>query len=140
MTPLETPALLFSMISLLFLSYTSKYLAIGTLIRTLHKEYKENPEKIVFTQIQSLKIRVSLIKRMKEFCLISLFCGTCSIISHYLDFNLGGKVFFSLSLFSLLISLIICLKEVSLSVAALNIRLTDISEVNEKNIDANKAN
>ncbi|MFN3694516.1 MAG: DUF2721 domain-containing protein, partial [Ignavibacterium sp.] len=39
-----TPALLFPAISLLLLAYTNRFLTIATLIRSLHKNYKENPD------------------------------------------------------------------------------------------------
>lgn len=125
---IQTPALLFPTISLLFLSYTNKYLTLANLIRQLHKEYQANQEKIVFSQIQSLKKRVNMIKDMQEFGIASLLCSTVSMMFFYIQQEFWGQAFFGLALLTLLISLAICLMEIRLSVKALNMRLKDLND------------
>src|SRR5690606_1133492 len=45
---LTTPALLFPAISLLLLAYTNRFLALASLIRKLHEDYKGNPKAILW--------------------------------------------------------------------------------------------
>ena len=62
---LTTPALLFPAVSLLLLAYTNRFLALGTLIRELHRRYQENGDKLLERQILQLRRRVVLIRRMQ---------------------------------------------------------------------------
>ena len=62
---LTTPGLLFSAISLLLLAYTNRFLTLASLIRKLHAEYLENPDKLVHGQIRNLQRRVNLIRNMQ---------------------------------------------------------------------------
>ena len=123
---IETPALLFPTISLLFLSYTNKYLALANLIRQLHKEYLNNHESVVIDQIKSLKERVNMIKNMQLFGIVSLLLSTISMAGFYFEQHNWGQSCFALALVALFVSLWICFAEVRLSVKALNIRLKDI--------------
>ena len=52
---ITTPAILFPAISLLMLAYTNRFLALSQLIRSLHKEYKQERSMNIFKQIQHLK-------------------------------------------------------------------------------------
>lgn len=78
---ITTPALLFPAISLLLLAYTNRFLTIATLIRSLHKNYKENPQTALLGQIENLRKRVSLIKHMQGVGVASLFfCILCMFL------------------------------------------------------------
>lgn len=78
---ITTPALLFPAISLLLLAYTNRFLTIATLIRSLHKNYKENPQTALLCQIENLRKRVSLIKHMQRVGMASLFfCILCMFL------------------------------------------------------------
>jgi len=61
------PAFLFPGISLLFLAYTNRYLALASIVRKLNEieesEFDQNREK----QIESLHMRILLIKYMQVF-------------------------------------------------------------------------
>lgn len=63
---LTTPALLFSTISLLLLAYTNRFLALATVIRTLHGAYQKSPDPVAAAQITNLRKRVNLIKDMQS--------------------------------------------------------------------------
>ena len=82
---ITTPALLFPAITLLLLAYTNRFLAVATLIRSLHRKQVETPEKSVLAgQIKNLRLRIRLIKNMQIFGVISfLFC----VITMMLVFN-----------------------------------------------------
>src|SRR5690606_16439378 len=120
---LTTPGLLFSAISLLLLAYTNRFLAIATLIRKLHGEYQENPNRLLVGQIRNLRKRVALIRSMQFFGVASLFlCVLCMFVL-FADNQFLGKWIFAVALTMLLFSLGISLWEIQISVKALNIHL-----------------
>lgn len=124
---LTTPALLFPAISLLFLSYTNKFLALASLIRTLHGEDQKNPgSRIIKCQLDNLRRRMKLIKHMQGAGMMSFI--SCVVVMFLLHFNLDkwGFIVFSLSLLFLLVSLIICLMEIKISIDALEMQVQDM--------------
>ena len=73
-----TPALLFPAVSLLLVAYINRFLALGSRIRDLHKQYKSTPDSILSRQIVILKKRVVLIRNMQFLGVASLFlCVLC---------------------------------------------------------------
>jgi hypothetical protein len=124
---LSTPALLFPAITLLLLAYTNRFLAIATLIRSLHKNFKEHPEsEIISAQLKNLRKRLTLIKLMQLFGIISLFLCIASMLTLFLGYDYYGNIGFGLSLMSMLLSLGYCLKEIIISTKALEIELSDM--------------
>lgn len=128
---LTTPALLFPAISLLLVAYTNRFNALSSRIRQLHSEYKARPNEILQEQIHSLRTRIYLIRNMQGFGVAGLFlCITCMFL---LFFNsiLVGKVAFGVSLLCMLGSLAFSLKEIVISVHALDVELGSLE--NTKN-------
>jgi len=126
---LTTPTLLFSAISLLFLAYTNRYLALASLIRELHKQYKETHETIIVAQIKSLRKRIELIKYMQLLGVVSfLLCTLCMFVM-FLQELLIGEILFTMALLALMASLGISVMEVQKSSDALNMRLSDMEDV-----------
>jgi hypothetical protein len=128
-----TPALLFPAISLLLLAYTNRFLTLAQLIRSLHQNYKENPNNILLGQIENMRKRVHLIKHMQGVGVASL---TVCVICMFLLFSgndLLGKYTFGLSLILLLISLVLSLWEIAISVDALELHLNDIESAPKQN-------
>jgi hypothetical protein len=125
---LTTPTLLFSAISLLFLAYTNRYLALASLIRELHKQYKETHETIIAAQIKSLRKRIELIKYMQLLGVVSfLLCTICMFVM-FLQELLIGEILFTMALLALMASLGISVMEVQKSSDALNMRLSDMED------------
>ncbi len=123
---LTTPALLFPAISLLLLAYTNRFLAVASLIRKLHSDYKENPNNIIMGQIESLRQRVLLIKNMQASGISSLFlCVLCMFLIFAGRPDIS-KIIFGISLLLLLISLGLSIREIQISVKALNLQLSDL--------------
>jgi len=120
---LTTPALLFPAISLLLLAYTNRFLTIAGLIRTLHKNYQEDPKKNIKAQISNLRRRVNLIKNMQIFGITSLLLCVLSMFLIYEELELYGSIIFGVSLVLMMISLILSIIEIQISVKALNIQL-----------------
>lgn len=126
---LTTPALLFPAISLLLLAYTSRFLTLANLIRELHRSYKKDPEEIIIAQISNLRYRVVLIRNMQIFGVVCFFgCVLCMLLL-FIGQVLISKYIFALSLVSLMISLGLSLREVQVSIDALNHRLSDLEHI-----------
>lgn len=123
---LSTPALLFPAISLLLLAYTNRFLTLANLIRELHRSYKANPDEIVFAQLANLRYRVKLIRDMQIFGVSSFFGCTLSMFALFAGQELVGQYLFGTSLVLLMVSLALSLREVQVSVGALNYRLSDL--------------
>lgn len=129
---LTTPALLFPAISLLLLAYTNRFLTLATLIRDLHAKYKAHPEDILYWQLASLRYRVELIKLMQWFGVASLLlCVVCMFIL-FIGWALLGKIIFGIALLLMVVSLLLSLREIQVSVDALNLRLSDIEGLTEE--------
>jgi hypothetical protein len=63
---ITAPALLFPAISLLMLAYTNRFLAMASLIRSLHDKYQTDPnQKYIVPQIRNLRDRIRLIRSMQ---------------------------------------------------------------------------
>jgi len=125
---LTTPALLFPAISLLLLAYTNRFLTLASLIRELHHSYKTNPEDIIIAQISNLRYRVSLIRNMQIFGVSSFFCCVLCMLTLFAGEMLAGKFIFGVSLILLMVSLGLSLREIQVSVDALNYRLIDLEK------------
>jgi len=125
---LTTPALLFPAISLLLLAYTNRFLTLANLIRELHRSYKKDPEEIIIAQISNLRYRVVLIRNMQIFGVLCFFgCVLCMLLL-FVGQVIISQYVFAVSLISLLVSLALSLREVQISINALNVRLSDLEK------------
>jgi len=125
---LTTPALLFPAISLLLVAYSNRFLALGSRIRALHAQYKGAPDTLLEGQIVILKKRVVLIRNMQFLGVGSLFlCVLCMFMLFGGKFFIG-KIIFTASLLSMLGSLGISLREILISMQALNLELSDMEK------------
>ncbi len=123
---LTTPALLFPAISLLLLAYTNRFLTIASLIRKLHSDYKSNPDQLIMGQLENLRKRVVLIRNMQALGICSLFlCVFCMFLIFAGEFMIG-QIVFGISLLLLMASLGLSIREIQISVKALNIQLSDL--------------
>ena len=125
---LTTPALLFPTISLLMLAYTNRFLTIATIIRNLHDRYKENQNENLLGQIANLRYRVHLIRNMQIFGVLSLLFCVISMFALFAGWVTSGQWSFAIALILMIVSLGISLRELSVSVGALDLLLTDLEE------------
>ena len=123
---LTTPALLFPAISLLLLAYTNRFLTLAALIRDLHARYKANPEDVLHGQIANLWYRVRLIKYMQALGVGSILLCTVSMFALLAGWQSAGTIIFGLSLVLMAFSLALSLREILVSVDALDLRLRDM--------------
>lgn len=120
---LTTPALLFPAISLLLLAYTNRYLTLAGLIRDLCDRQKKQSDEFFAGQIKNLRSRIYLIRNMQLVGVISFFLCVITMLLLFLGQSLPGEITFAASLISLLISLGLSIREISISVGALDIQL-----------------
>lgn len=122
----STPALLFPAISLLFLSYTNRFLHLSALIRTLHGDWVKLGDCVLKKQIDNLRRRLILIRCMQLFGAVSLLFCVISMVSVTLEMFQLGLQAFGAALFLMGISLACLTWEVWISGGALRILLADV--------------
>jgi hypothetical protein len=125
---IETPALLFSATSLILLAYTNRFLTIASIVRGLKKTYDEKESKTILLEIKNLNLRLTLIRYMQLFGVCCLFLSVFAMLLLFLDLQIISLYFFGLSLFSLLTSLALSFWEISISVDALRLHLSGLTD------------
>jgi hypothetical protein len=125
---ITTPALLFPAISLLMLAYTNRFLTIATIIRNLYDRYGSVPSDNLHGQIINLRYRTYLIRNMQIFGVMSLLFCMISMFSLFAGWMAAGKWTFAVALILMMISMLISLRELIISVGALDLLLADMEE------------
>ena len=123
---LTTPALLFSAISLILLAYTNRFLAYAQVVRGLHTSFKENPNSLLLGQIQNLRKRLQLTKTMQVLGLSSLLLCVICMFLIYVNYHIWAEIIFGIALVLLILSLAISIREIQISVKALDLHLNDM--------------
>ena len=123
---LTTPALLFSAISLIMLAYTNRFLSYAQLVRTLKDQYREHHSAVPASQIANLRKRLYLTRAMQVTGIGSLLLCVVSMFLMYIQFYLISVYIFGLALVLLIISLGISVREIYISVKALELHLSDM--------------
>ena len=127
---IETPALLFSATSLILLAYTNRFLTIAQIVRSLKKSYQESENSKILLEIKNLNLRITLIRHMQMYGVLSLFFSVFAMMLLFFEFDFSGMILFGISLVLLLISLGVSFWEISISVKALRLHLSDLEEKN----------
>ena len=115
----STPALLFPAISLLFLSFTNRFLHLAALIRQLHKDWLERGEELLHAQISNLRRRLTLIRLMQLFGAFSLLLCVISMVAVVAEWQRLGMTSFVIALILMGCSLACLCYEVWISGGAL---------------------
>jgi len=123
---LTTPALLFSAISLILLAYTNRFLAYASVVRSLHANFKENPNKVLLGQINNLRIRLRLTQSMQILGISSLLLCVLCMFFIYISLQGWAELIFGIALLMLIASLGLSIREIQISVCALDIHLNDM--------------
>jgi hypothetical protein len=123
---LTTPALLFPAISLLLLAYTNRFLTLANLMRDLYSRYKAEPSEKLKGQINNLKYRIVIIRNMQVTGVSSFFMSALTMFSLFVGQVMVAQWMFGASLLLLLVSLALSLREVQVSIDALNLQVSDI--------------
>ncbi len=132
---INTPALLFPAISLIMLAYTNRFLALSSLVRTLHTKYLENGQQPGLQhQIRNLRYRLQLIKNMQALGILSFVTCIFCMFFIYIQCTMVSEILFALSLLFFMISLIISLLEIQLSTKALAFELSDMEDLKDPSL------
>lgn len=123
---INTPALLFPTVSLILLAYTNRFLAIANLVRNLRKQYDESHNQLLLLQITNLKRRLELIRYMQAFGVTSLLIAILCMFLLFLGYTTITNYIFGVSLVCLMISLSFSLREIIVSINALDLYLSDL--------------
>ena len=129
---LTTPALLFPTISLLMLAYTNRFLTLATIIRNLHDRYQANEDQNLLGQIANLRYRVYLIRNMQIFGVLSLLACVVSMFALFAGWTKGGQWSFVIVLILMIVSMLISLRELTVSVVALDLLLMELEKEEKK--------
>lgn len=125
----NTAALLFPAISLIMLAYTNRFLALAALVRSLHAKYLDhNKSGVLHGQIENLRYRLRLIKRMQTMGVVSFVACIICMFCIYLGLARLAEFTFAVSLLCFAVSLIISLIEIQLSNKALELELSDMED------------
>ena len=125
---LQTPALLFPALSLLFIGYTNKFLAIASLIRRLIEDFEAQNDQSLLDQIRSLRRRVMLIRWMQATGVLSILFCVVTMFAIYVGHQGWSKILFAVSLVLMICSLFLCLVEIFFSAGALRVLLKNFEE------------
>ncbi len=125
---ITTPALFFSAISLILLAFTNRFLSLAQLIRNLHEHYLVTSSEKVFAQIQNLRKRLYLNRNMQIYGVSSLFLCVVCMLFVFFNFNGIASVTFGIAVILLLISLGLSIRELIISVYAIDLHLKDIEK------------
>jgi hypothetical protein len=125
---LTTPALLFPTVSLLMLAYTNRFLTLATIIRNLSDRYTNEQGENLLGQIRNLRYRVYLIRNMQIFGVLSLLMCVVSTFALFAGWIVAGQWSFAIALIMMIISMLLSLRELQVSVVALDLLLTDLEE------------
>ncbi len=128
---LITPTFLFSAISLLLLAYTNRFLSYAQLVRTLKDTYLEDHNKVKAAQIANLRQRLYLTRAMQLLGISSLFFCVVTMFLIYVGLQTVAVWVFGLAILLLLVSLGISVREIQISVKALELHLSDMEVPNE---------
>ena len=129
---LTTPALLFSAISLIMLAYTNRFLAYAAVVRNLKDKYLESRDETLMRQIDNLRRRLYLTRSMQIFGITSLLLCVLTMFLIYVEQHLVAIWVFGVALLLLILSLAFLIREIQISVQALEHHLGDIESFSKK--------
>ncbi|HRQ24633.1 MAG TPA: DUF2721 domain-containing protein [Anaerolineales bacterium] len=123
---LTTPALLFPTVSLLLLAYTNRFLTLSAIIRNLYDRYQDSHKENLLGQIVNLRYRVYLIRNTQIFGTLSLLFCVVSMFALFAGWQAAGQWSFGIALVLMIVSLAISLRELQISVGALDLLLSKL--------------
>ena len=135
---LTTPSLLFSATSLILLAYTNRFLSYAQVVRTLKEKVTHHSDELIEAQIKNLRQRLSLIRYMQILGISSLFFCVLSMFFIYINWRLFAAHIFGAGLVLLIVSLGICIREIQISIKALDIYLQGMENHTSKALQKDK--
>ncbi|MFW5801993.1 MAG: DUF2721 domain-containing protein [Spirochaeta sp.] len=124
----STPGLLFPAISLLFLSFTNRFISYASLVRGLHDQWRRDCDPAVSQQIKNLRRRMHLIRSMQISGSISLLLCTLSMVLLLFPSWIFPWIAFAGALIFMAVSLVQLIIEVAISMHAIELQLDDMQD------------
>ena len=121
-----TPAVMFSAVSLLLLAYTNRFLVTANRIRELCLKVRAAPDPVLSRQIANLRKRVRLIRGMQALGVGSLLASVMAMLFAMTGEMAIARWAFVAGLVLLLGSLAMALREISISLEALDLELGSV--------------
>lgn len=115
------PALIFPAISLLFLAYTNRFLGLTAVARSILREHLASPQPHWEVQLINIRRRLHLIRQMQMFGLVSIILAALSMGAIVHNYPRCGQAIFVCSLGCFIGSLAMCVHEIKLSIAAIEV-------------------
>ncbi len=125
---INTPALLFPAVTILFLAYSNRFLTIATRIREQHALFKNTGSSVAQQQIISFRQRLRFIVAMELFAVLGIICCVFTMGFIFLGNQLIAKSLFATSIVFITLSLIASIIELLVSTRALKIELSDMED------------
>lgn len=120
---LTTPAVLFSAISLILLAYTNRFLAYAALVRSLYDKFMKSQDPLLLNQIKNMKQRLRLTQAMQILGIGSLLLCVLCMFLVYVHWQTSANVVFGVALVLLIFSLALSIREIQISVKAIDLQL-----------------
>ncbi len=114
------------------LAYTNRFLTIATIIRNLHDRYKSEASDNLLGQIANLRYRTYLIRNMQIAGVLSLLFCVVSMFALFAGWIVLGQWSFAIALILMMLSMAISLRELQISVGALDLLLVELEEEEKK--------
>lgn len=108
------------------LAYTNRFNTLATIIRNLHSKYQNEKSENLLAQIANLRYRVYLIRNMQICGVLSLLLCMVSMFAFFAGWAQGGQWCFASALVLMIISMVLSLRELQVSIGALDLLLMDI--------------
>lgn len=129
---ITTPALLFPAVTLLMLAYTNRFNTLAMIIRNLHSKYQSERNANLLAQISNLRYRVYLIRNMQILGVASLLLCMVSMFALFGGWMIVGQWSFAIALVLMIVSMMLSLRELQVSVGALDLLLSELEEEEKK--------
>lgn len=113
------------------LAYTNRFLTLATIIRNLHDRYRAEQNQNLIQQIANLRYRIYLIRNMQIYGVLSLLFCVVSMFALFAGWTMGGQWSFAIALILMIVSMLISLRELQISVGALDLLLMELEERKE---------
>jgi len=130
---ITTPALLFPAISVLFLAYANRYLAIVKRTRELHSLYNKTQSYFLKKQVDSLRRRIKLIIAMQLFSVMGIISCVLTMGLVFIEQQQYATYAFGAGMLLIVLSLLVSMWELLISTHALNIELQNIEGIKCQN-------
>ena len=114
------------------LAYTNRFLTIATIIRNLHDRYRNEGTANLLGQIANLRYRIYLIRNMQIFGVLSLLFCVLSMFTLFAGWASAGQWTFAIALVLMMVSMLISLRELQISVGALDLLLMELEKEEKK--------